>query len=170
MPFQHGRKGPAVWGSASRAAVICPRQKPAPLFVSYQSAATPCFNHQLEISLPKELRTRLSLRPGQPGTKRLLQRFGHRLVRVRYLHDAATGRHLKTVELIVAEWDWPPPPSPPSQPPTVALRVGWDEDEVRRRVKAAGGRWDAARRVWWLRGDQARRLGLLGRVVEGAHL
>jgi hypothetical protein len=45
--------------------------------------------------------TRLTLRPGQSGTKKLLERYGERLVRVRYLYDEASGRRLKTVELIV---------------------------------------------------------------------
>jgi hypothetical protein len=47
------------------------------------------------------METRLTLRPGQSGTKKLLQRYGERLVRVRYLYDRQAGRRLKTVELIV---------------------------------------------------------------------
>jgi hypothetical protein len=45
--------------------------------------------------------TRLTLRPGQSGTNRLVERFGERLVRARYLYDEKAGRRLKTVELIV---------------------------------------------------------------------
>ncbi|MEK6246087.1 MAG: hypothetical protein AABM33_16510 [Pseudomonadota bacterium] len=37
------------------------------------------------------METRLTLRPGQDGTKKLLQRFGKRLVAVRYLYDAAAA-------------------------------------------------------------------------------
>ena len=47
------------------------------------------------------METRLTLRPGQRGTRRLVARFGERLVRVRDLYDAKSGRRLKTVELIV---------------------------------------------------------------------
>ena len=47
------------------------------------------------------METRLTLRPGQNGTKKLLERYGTRLVRVRYLYDPQAGRRLKTVELIV---------------------------------------------------------------------
>ncbi len=33
----------------------------------------------------------------------------------------------------------------------VAVRVGWQESELQREVKAAGGEWDPAERVWRLR-------------------
>ena len=46
------------------------------------------------------METRLTLRPGMPGTKRLLARHGERLVCVRYLYDDARNRRLKTVELL----------------------------------------------------------------------
>lgn len=44
---------------------------------------------------------RLTLRPGMAGTKKLLARNGERLVCVRYRYDRATGRRVKTAELIV---------------------------------------------------------------------
>ena len=46
---------------------------------------------------------RLTLRPGMPGTKRLVARFGERLVCVRYLYDEARARRLKTVKLVIEE-------------------------------------------------------------------
>jgi hypothetical protein len=53
------------------------------------------------MSVCSGMETRLTLRPGQHVTLKLVERFGERLVRVRYLYDAAAGRRLKTVELIV---------------------------------------------------------------------
>ena len=44
---------------------------------------------------------RLTLRPGMAGTKKLLARYGERLVCVRYRYDSAAGRRVKTAELIV---------------------------------------------------------------------
>jgi len=41
-----------------------------------------------------------------PGTKRLVARYGERLVRVRYLYDEARNRRLKTVELVIEETPW----------------------------------------------------------------
>ena len=47
------------------------------------------------------METRLSLAPGQNGTKKLLAIYGDRLVCVRYRHDAERKQRHKTVELIV---------------------------------------------------------------------
>lgn len=89
------------------------------------------------------MRTRLTLRPGQRGTKRLTRRFGDRLVAVRYRYDAERRRRLKTVEWIVDESSWEPPASA-----LVAVRVRLDEPVLPGRVKEAGGRWDPRRKVW----------------------
>ena len=49
---------------------------------------------------------RLTLLPGMAGTKKLLARYGERLVCVRYRYDKATGRRVKTAELIVQDVAW----------------------------------------------------------------
>jgi hypothetical protein len=54
------------------------------------------------------METRLTLRPGMPGTKKLVARFGERLVCVRYLYDPQARRRLKTVELVVEVVEWQP--------------------------------------------------------------
>jgi hypothetical protein len=45
----------------------------------------------------------LHLKPGQKGTKRLLEQYGDRLICVRYRYDAQQPRRFKTVELVVDE-------------------------------------------------------------------
>jgi hypothetical protein len=47
------------------------------------------------------METRLTLAPGQNGTKKLLARYGDRLVCVRYRYDSERAVRHKTVELIV---------------------------------------------------------------------
>ncbi len=54
------------------------------------------------------MRTRLKLKPGQRGTKKLHELYGDRLVCVRYRYDAQNGRRLKTIEIIVEEKEWHP--------------------------------------------------------------
>ncbi len=49
----------------------------------------------------------------------------------------------------------------------MALRIDWRERDLQRRVKATGGRWYPARRVWMLRRDVAERMELLSWVVGG---
>jgi hypothetical protein len=59
------------------------------------------------------MQTRLSLRPGQKGTKKLVAEYGDRLVAVRYRYDIERRRRYKTVELIVDEMPWSPRIKPP---------------------------------------------------------
>ena len=54
------------------------------------------------------METRLSLVPGQNGTKKLVTRYGDRLVCVRYRYDAQRKVRHKTVELIVETTPWDP--------------------------------------------------------------
>ncbi len=111
-------------------------------------------------------RVRLSLKPGQPGTKSLLAEYGERLVCVRYRYDAQKRRRFKTVELIVGASEWLPGGGPVDGGEIVSLRVGWRELDLRRRVKAAGGTWDPLNRVWRLHVERVKELGLKSRVVD----
>ncbi|MEW5959585.1 MAG: hypothetical protein AB1801_17820 [Chloroflexota bacterium] len=88
------------------------------------------------------MRTRVTLWPGQKGTKKLLAEYGERLVCVRYRYDVARRRRYKTVELIVQETVWLPEPQA-----IVGVRVAWGETEIARQVKQAGGVWNGERRV-----------------------
>ena len=96
------------------------------------------------------METRLTLRPGQPGTKKLLARYGDRLVCVRYLYDTASGQRLKTVELVVDSVKWRPKERKPRMRPTdlVGVRVQYNEMDVRRAIKLAGGIWRPRQRLW----------------------
>jgi len=109
---------------------------------------------------------RLHLKPGQKGTKRLLEQFGDRLVCARYRYDASHRKRFKTVELIVDERDWQPsrPRLAPDRP--ISLLTAFAEADARRRVKQAGGRWNPDERVWLLPHDRAVALGLGSRIVD----
>ncbi len=48
----------------------------------------------------------MTLAPGANGTKRLVDRYGDRLVAVRYRYDPERRKRLKTVELIEEESEW----------------------------------------------------------------
>lgn len=56
------------------------------------------------------MQARLKLKPGQKGTKKLVELYGSRLVCVRYRYNEARQKRFKTVELIVEELDWTPKP------------------------------------------------------------
>lgn len=46
--------------------------------------------------------------PGSNGTKKLVERYGERLVCVRYRYDEERRKRIKTVELVEEESAWVP--------------------------------------------------------------
>lgn len=108
----------------------------------------------------------LHLKPGQKGTRHLLEQYGDRLVCVRYRYDAARKKRLKTVELVVAESAWEPRFAPDE---IVAVQVAFADVATRARVKQAGGAWNPDRKVWQLRYDRVAALGLRRRIVTARH-
>ena len=93
------------------------------------------------------VRARLTSRPGQPGTKGPLARYGKRLVCVRYRYDEQTHQRVKTVELIEKRTDWGTDDRSQGGRSMIAVGVGRQELELRRKVKAADGRWNHVKRV-----------------------
>lgn len=113
------------------------------------------------------METRLSLAPGQNGTKKLLARYGERLVCVRYRYDVARGVRHKTVELIVETTPWNPRQRNARREPhdMVAVRIEYSETALRERVKSAGGIWRHRQQLWEVDWKTVRELGLQGRVA-----
>jgi hypothetical protein len=114
------------------------------------------------------METRLTLRPGQSGTKKLVERYGERLVRVRYLYDPQAGRRLKTVELIVESVAWHPRPRRPRlrDDEIVAVRIAYQETDLRERAKRLGAVWRPAQKLWEITWRDAKRLGVADRVQK----
>ncbi|HPX61433.1 MAG TPA: hypothetical protein PLN25_06665 [Deltaproteobacteria bacterium] len=102
------------------------------------------------------MKTRLILKPGQRGTKSLTNKYGEDLVCVRYRYDATKRQRLKTVELIIERTEWEPPSEKFSTDTFVALRIEGYETELRKKVKAIGGKWNPDKLLWYARyGDVA---------------
>jgi hypothetical protein len=115
------------------------------------------------------METRLTLRPGERGTKKLLDRYGDRLVRVRYRYDPKQAMRYTTVELIVAHSPWiqraRSRKRPRSPDEMVHVRVTYDQIELRTKLKAIGAIWRPRHRLWELPWGAAQALGLEGRIV-----
>lgn len=113
------------------------------------------------------METRLSLTPGQNGTKKLLARYGERLLCVRYRYDATRQLRHKTVELIVETVPWTPRQRNARREPhdMVAVRIDFSETAMRERIKTAGGIWRPKQRLWEVDWKTVRELGLQGRIV-----
>ena len=112
-------------------------------------------------------RTRLTLQPGQAGTRGLVDKYGDRLVCVRYRYDVARRKRYKTVELIEEEATWTPQTESPGQEALVGVVMGKTENSLQQRIREAGGRWNSTRGVWELRYADVVALGLTGRLAEG---
>ena len=113
------------------------------------------------------MKTRLTLKPGQNGTKKLLDIYGGKLVAVRYRYDAERRLRFKTVEIVVEQQPWIPSlPSSRSPAELVFVHVRYDEVELRVAVRQAGGKWDPERKLWQLRLGTVYELGLDQRIAR----
>lgn len=114
----------------------------------------------------KEMKAHTSLKPGQNGTKRLVQKYGDSLLCVRYRYDKIRDMRLKTVEIIVEER---PGKGAPRLRDTdlVLVQVPYTMQSLRERLKGVGGRWDASDKVWrvcygLIRGDKELEARIVG--------
>jgi len=110
------------------------------------------------------MRIGLSLKPGRSGTKKLVARYGERLVCVRYRYDEKRKKRFKTVELIIEEIAWEPRRKFYADDEIVGVCLKLAEEQLRRQVLRAGGKWNAARNIWQMRYDRAVELGLRDRI------
>ena len=113
------------------------------------------------------LKTKLTLRPGQAGTKQLKVQYGDRLLCVRYRYDPQRHIRVKTVELIVEETNWVPTPGRRAWNALVGLRIEINEQELQRQVKNAGGKWNKTRKLWELPYHIVLELHLQDRISSG---
>jgi hypothetical protein len=95
--------------------------------------------------------TRLKLKPGQKGTKKLLAKHGEALVCVRYRYDETRGLRFKTVELIVESKPWTAPVPAFADADLVLVHIGFSDRPSREIAKAAKGRWDPEQKLWLIR-------------------
>jgi len=57
------------------------------------------------------MRTSTTVQPEGRGARKFFAQYGDRPVCVRYRSDERQKKRCKTIELIVEEWPWTPPPS-----------------------------------------------------------
>jgi hypothetical protein len=117
--------------------------------------------------------TRVKLKPGQKGTKKLTEQYGDSLVCIRYRYDANACKQYKTVEIVVSESDWTPPPAKYPDGALVPLKIGIKETAAQEQVRAVGGRWDRQKQVWvvpygCIAGTKLEKFILLETVKKGA--
>ena len=94
------------------------------------------------------MKSRSKLLPGQKGAKALQEKYGDAFVCARYRYDVKKRKQYKTVEIIVSEKDWTPPPARFPESAIVSLKIGATDKKLQAEVKALGGRWNPERKVW----------------------
>ena len=115
--------------------------------------------------MPRTGKARLTLRPGDPGTKRLTEEYRDKLIAVRYRYDEGNGRRYTTVELIVDDSPWVPERRFSHPDRQVGLRIGWEEKAHQARLRAVHARWDPAGKLWWIPLHLVTQLGLEERIA-----
>ncbi len=83
---------------------------------------------------------RRTLKPGAPGTIKLLRQHGAALVCVRYRENAARTERLTTVELIID--------TRPGSACMVTTELPWNDRSMRQRAQQLNAKWDPRRRTW----------------------
>jgi hypothetical protein len=94
--------------------------------------------------------SRTHLKPGQKGTRRLVEKYGDALLCVRYRFDELRGVRIKTAEIIVDERPGETAPRLRDNDP-VFVQVPYSMKALRERLKSVGARWDAGAKVWRVR-------------------
>lgn len=95
------------------------------------------------------MKSRLNLKPGQRGTKKLVEKYGKSLLYVRYRYDESRGMRLKTVEIVVEEKPWRPSLRIRDED-VVAVIANFSEKALQTRLKSAGGKWDPEKKLWFV--------------------
>ncbi|MEO8152405.1 MAG: hypothetical protein ABI605_04990 [Rhizobacter sp.] len=109
-------------------------------------------------------RTRVTkkLSPKQQGARKLAQRYGSALVCVRHRQDEGRAIRYTTVELLIEQ---APIVRRKPRSPLLCVKLEAGEFELRRRIIAAGGQWDAHAYAWRLTQSAVTRLRLSSKVV-----
>jgi hypothetical protein len=72
----------------------------------------------------------------------------------------------KTIEIVVDNKPWQGHSRKIPKSKIMNIRIAYDEVEQRKRVKAAGGKWDSNRQAWQLSYEKVIELGLSNRIVD----
>ena len=97
--------------------------------------------------------TRLKLKPGQKGTKALVEQYGDALVCVRYRYDEASRTRIKTVELIVDKKELTPSRKKQQKiedETVVPVRIEYGEKQLGKMARCAGGKWNPEVKLWYI--------------------
>ena len=102
---------------------------------------------------------------GKPGTKKITEQYGDDLVCVRYKYDREKRIKYKTVELIIDRGLWNPDLAKKNSK-KVEVIIYFNEIELSKKIKAAGGNWNPKEKVWEINFKTAKELGVTDRIIK----
>lgn len=111
------------------------------------------------------MKTGKVLKPGQPGTKKWVEKYGEALVCVRYRNDEKQQQKFTTVEIVVDQRRWKKDSQRIPRNKIMGILVRSDEPRLKKMIESTGGRWDARKQVWKLPYGEIVDLGLERRIV-----
>ena len=103
-----------------------------------------------------------TINPGEMGSKRLLNKYGDRLVCVRYRTDKQSQKRYTTVELIVNE----KPIYVAKSELIVWVKIHYNETELRSQAKNMGAKWQPKEKCWEMEYQTAKSLNLHKRIIK----
>ena len=109
------------------------------------------------------MKTKLIRKAGQNGTKKLVSKYGNRLVCIRYRYDEIRKKKYKTIELIIEENDWEPR-NKLKRDELVCVHVDLNERELRKRIIDAGGKLNHESKLWEIYYENVLQLGIEDRI------
>ena len=112
------------------------------------------------------MKSRLNLKPGQNGTKKLVEKYGKSLLYVRYRYDESLGLRLKTVEIIVEQKPWQPSLRIQDDE-IIPVNVYFSETALREKLKRLGGKWNPEEKSWFVPYGSIRGTELEERIPQG---
>ena len=106
------------------------------------------------------------LRPGDPGTKKTVEKFGDRLVCIRYRYDQQKQIRYKTAEIILEEKSWKLNEQRIPANKLLKIRIGKFETTIRALVKSYGGKYDLKTGYYLLPYSTIKKLDLMQRIIK----
>ena len=110
--------------------------------------------------LPERMRVTKTLRPMQPGTRKLVERYGDALVCVRHREGGVRTMRVVTVELVVETLTPTRRRGSGQGSAVVDVRIAWREVTLRAQAKALGAILDPITGLWRMTRRAAHTLGL----------
>ncbi|MCQ3829807.1 hypothetical protein HXX02_10155 [Microbulbifer elongatus] len=116
-----------------------------------------------------------TIKPGDDGSKRYHEKYGEQLCAVRYRRSPCKKTVYTTIEIIVAQREAfqqgqhkrTSSPHLTHSSEWVAVKVAYDETELRAAVRRMGGRWSNQAKAWVVKRSMAIRRNIGHRIVEG---